>query len=132
MRNYTGKTEVFKIKIHTLIFLSILLVSHLAKAETDSQWIGGGSDDLWTTSGNWNNGIPPGVSPQTLLDTASFSGDASQTTSTISGPDVLLGVLSFDNATVSYIINIGYLDFYGAGITNNSGKQQYINNINDC
>jgi len=96
-----------------------------------STWLGTASTD-WNDSQNWTLGTVPSIA----TDTATFSSlGGAQLTPTISGTIgtpriILLDSMVFDATSPSYNVQVdgkyAGLNFYGAGITNNSGVTQTI------
>ncbi len=69
------------------LFACLLIVPSVSSGQT---WTGGGTDNLWSTAGNWSS--PPGAAPASLT----FSG-STQTTSVNDSAVSTVGTISFAN-----------------------------------
>ncbi|HTL72301.1 MAG TPA: hypothetical protein VL863_03275, partial [bacterium] len=84
-------------------------------------WNGGGSDNNWTTTNNWVNGVPPVAG-----DFVTFAGTAQLVNNMNSGFSP--GSLTFSNNAGSFnITNAASTLMLTGGLTNNSASTQTIN-----
>lgn len=100
-----------------LVALSNITVTVSAQNEV---WNGGGSDNKWTTGGNWTSGLQPGTG-----DRVSFDGSAQL----INDLDASLGVasLTFNSGAGSFTVtNAANTLTLTGGLTNNSANIQTL------
>ena len=114
----------------TLTFAALLGAGAAATHAASFTWTGGGTDGNWSTSANWQNGVPP-----SNRDTALVFGGTSQLTSNQNlANGFFLNSLAFNSSAGAFALSGQRIDFFtnSAGalptLTQNSAALETINN----
>jgi autotransporter-associated beta strand protein len=95
------------------------ILSLTAAFAGSATWLANPSSDDWNTASNWT----PGGPPNDPADMATF--DSSTVSNLLVSASTRLSSITFNaGGGTPYTISVSYLDFFGSGITNNSGITQ--------
>ena len=134
MRQFRA-TSLGEFAVALIIFPLLLSVAPTPAFAVEAVWVGGavGQQNNWNTPQNWTvGGITSTNAPVATGDTASFN-TSPFTTPTLSAPVTIASITFNPGANAYTIVNPGPFPSFpfflqGAGIINNSGVAQTINN----
>lgn len=97
-------------KLHTFALRALCVLgasmTFAASAQTTYTWTGGGSDDNWSTAGNWSNGVPASSGNSVLV----FSGSTRTSPNNNLGDwNLSVGRLEFASGSASFTSGQGWL-----------------------
>ena len=115
---------VLLIAIGSLFFGLVLSAAPTPVHAVDAEWLGGSEANNWNSGTNWVDDVAPVASG----DTATFN-TSTNTTPTLSD-NVTIESITFNPGASAFTISTDeqILTLQGAGIVNNSGNVQTINN----
>jgi hypothetical protein len=104
----------------TIVMLAGLTSSAFGAADMNTTWTGGGSDNLWSTAGNWDDGVP-GPNDLTLITTANLTSPLIDSTVTAQTAHLDLGgatdngtcQLNMTGGSLSTIVSANYNAYIG-------------------